>query len=167
MDIARLSAQAGSLPLPSLHSIPSGNAAFGDLFAILQIENDIAARLQGVPRDTLSIPPNILGQMAADPAAYAYYMDAIEEYGRAYKAYHCPGLITMSFFITEKGIPCIRGRNELVNQQAAAREKEENAQPAPAFTAGSPAAQPGSEFINGIYDSASAIYSVWLKRQLA
>lgn len=165
MDIAGLSAQTGS-PSPSLHSIPAGNAVFEDFLGRLKLEADITARLQGVPRDTLSIPPNILEQMEADPAAYAYYMNAIEEYSKAYRSYHCPGLITMSFFITEKGVPCIRGRDELVNRQAAAHEKEADEQPAPAFTGDSPATHPDGGFSNGIYDSVPAVYSAWRKRQL-
>lgn len=166
MDIARLSAQTGN-PSLSLHSIPVGNAVFEDLLGRLKLEADITARLHGVPRDTLSIPPNILEQMEADPAAYAYYMNAIEEYSKAYRSYHCPGLTTMSFFITEKGVPCIRGRNELVNRHASAHEKEAGEQPAPAFVANSLAALPDGGFSNDIYDSVPAVYSAWRKRQLA
>lgn len=167
MDIASLSAQANSLLRSPSGSIPAGNAAFGDLLGRLQIENDISSRLQGIPRDTLTIPPNVLAQMSANPAVYDYYMNAIEEYAKAYRTYHRPGLLTMSFAITETGIPVLRGRNELVNRQAAAREKEKDIQRAPAPAADSPVTQPvnATPLSNGIYDSASAFYGVWLKRQ--
>ena len=93
------------------------NIQFQTYMDDLQIKSDLVEHLQGVPLDSVSIPPNVLEKMKNDKAAYTYYMNAIDEYVRGYKMYNCPGVLKMSFFVTSEGEYCIRGENLILQQQ--------------------------------------------------
>ena len=101
------------------------NASFQNYIDGLQIKSDIIEHLKGVPLNTVTIPPNILEKMRTDQAAYTYYMNAIDEYVRGYQQYNCPGVIQMSFFITEDGEYCIRGENLILQSQIEASKKDD------------------------------------------
>lgn len=101
------------------------NALFQNYIDELQIKSDIIEHLKGVPLNTVTIPPNILEKMKTDQVAYTYYMNAIDEYVRGYQQYNCPGVIQMSFFITEDGKYCIRGENLILQSQIEASKKDD------------------------------------------
>jgi len=98
---------------------------FEDIMQHKQIQADIAAHLKGVPLSTVLIPPEVLSRMEADPKAYSYYMNAIDEYVYAYKHYNRPGVISMSFFIDGQGRYCIRGVNEILKKQIEDSKKDD------------------------------------------
>ena len=101
------------------------NASFQNYIDGLQIKSDIIEHLKGVPLNTVTIPPNILEKMRTDQAAYTYYMNAIDEYVRGYQQYNCPGVIQMSFFITDDGKYCIRGENLILQSQIEESKKDD------------------------------------------
>lgn len=101
------------------------NTSFQGYMDELQIKSDIIAHLKGVPLNTVTIPPNILEKMKTDQAAYTYYMNAIDEYVRGYRQYNCPGVLQMSFFITEEGEYCIRGENLILQDQIEASKEDD------------------------------------------
>ena len=93
----------------------AANAQFQSYLEDLQLRSDLLAHLKGVPLDTVTIPLHILEEMKTIPSTYTYYMNAIDEYVRAYRQYNCPGILRMSFFITEDGAYCIRGENLILS----------------------------------------------------
>jgi len=109
---------------------PSGTiyqgVQFEEIIKRQQIRVDIAERLKGVPMNTVVIPPEVLNKMETDPEAYSYYMSCINEYVYAYKHYNCPGVISMSFFVDEKGRCCIRGVNEILEKQIEDSKKDDH-----------------------------------------
>lgn len=127
METSTLSATA--LWLNQTVTSTGGTAAtnsqlFADSMAQMQLQEEILAHLQGVPMDTVSIPPDIRRRMLEDRAYYDHIMFGLDEYVKAYKQYNAPGVITMSFFVTADGEYCIRGVNEMLKRQCEDQEGE-------------------------------------------
>ena len=127
METSALSATA--LWLNHAAASSGGTAAtnsqlFADSMAQMQLQEEILAHLQGVPMDTVSIPPDIRRRMLEDRTYYEHIMFGLDEYVKAYKQYNAPGVITMSFFVTAEGEYCIRGVNEMLKRLYEAQKEE-------------------------------------------
>lgn len=105
-------------------TVDTNSQLFADSMAQMQLQEEILAHLQGVPMDTVSIPPDIRKRMLEDQGYYEHIMFGLDEYVKAYKKYNAPGVVTMSFFVTADGEYCIRGVNEILKRQCEAQAEE-------------------------------------------
>lgn len=72
----------------------------------LRMRADIMEHLKGVPLEAVYIAPNILQKMKSSPSVYNYYMEKLDGFVGEYKRCHRPGVLEMSFSISEDGQYC-------------------------------------------------------------